>query len=293
MFRDHENPAAGYPTGYLYRDGARLSPHLPPHPYPPPHDQGRAIRLADPALSIPVVRNDSLPNVVLGCCTAGPECPANRLASAKRIKALPVQSQMNLAPSSANMASLLVYGISLPARSGPLVTADRRILGRAGRTSLTRTGGLGCGAMADDKADLSSPGGLASPGPGMGGWRVLELLGEAECMELLASGRLGRLFYTSRYGPTALPVTYRIDEGSVVLGTWDPSSLTRTCVLVSRRPTTRSPWKQTRSMWKRVRGGSCWCGERRIIWIPRPSACRSPMLGSSHGSKGYLRTSSG
>ena len=50
----------------------------------------------------------------------------------------------------------------------------------------------------------------------------MELLGEAECMELLASGRLGRLFYTSRYGPTALPVTYRIDEGSVVLGTWDP-----------------------------------------------------------------------
>ena len=76
--------------------------------------------------------------------------------------------------------------------------------------------------MADDKADLGSPGGPASPGPGTGGWRVLELLSEAECMELLASAMLGRLFYTSRYGPTALPVTYRIDEGSIVLGTWDP-----------------------------------------------------------------------
>jgi len=76
--------------------------------------------------------------------------------------------------------------------------------------------------MADDKADLGSPGGPASPGPGTGGWRVLELLDEAECMELLASAMLGRLFYTSRYGPTALPVTYRIDEGSIVLGTWDP-----------------------------------------------------------------------
>ena len=75
--------------------------------------------------------------------------------------------------------------------------------------------------MADDKADLSSPG-PASPGPGMGGWRVLELLSEAECMELLANRMLGRLFYTSRYGPTALPVTYRIDEGSIILGTWDP-----------------------------------------------------------------------
>jgi nitroimidazol reductase NimA-like FMN-containing flavoprotein (pyridoxamine 5'-phosphate oxidase superfamily) len=41
-------------------------------------------------------------------------------------------------------------------------------------------------------------------------------------MELLANGRLGRLFYTSRYGPMALPVTYKIDEGSIVLGTWDP-----------------------------------------------------------------------
>jgi nitroimidazol reductase NimA-like FMN-containing flavoprotein (pyridoxamine 5'-phosphate oxidase superfamily) len=76
--------------------------------------------------------------------------------------------------------------------------------------------------MSDDKADLSSVGGPASPGPGMGGWRVLDALGEAECMELLAGARQGRLVYTSRYGPTALPVTYIIDEGSVVMGTWDP-----------------------------------------------------------------------
>jgi nitroimidazol reductase NimA-like FMN-containing flavoprotein (pyridoxamine 5'-phosphate oxidase superfamily) len=41
-------------------------------------------------------------------------------------------------------------------------------------------------------------------------------------MELLANGGVGRLAYTSRYGPTALPVTYRTDEGSIVLGTWDP-----------------------------------------------------------------------
>jgi nitroimidazol reductase NimA-like FMN-containing flavoprotein (pyridoxamine 5'-phosphate oxidase superfamily) len=75
--------------------------------------------------------------------------------------------------------------------------------------------------MPDDKADLSSPGGPASPGPGVGDRRVLELLGDAECLELLASGGLGRLVYTSRYGPTALPVVYRIDEGSIVLGTWD------------------------------------------------------------------------
>ena len=41
-------------------------------------------------------------------------------------------------------------------------------------------------------------------------------------MELLASGGLARLVYTGPYGPTALPVVYTIDAGSIVLGTWDP-----------------------------------------------------------------------
>ncbi|HUL25968.1 MAG TPA: pyridoxamine 5'-phosphate oxidase family protein [Streptosporangiaceae bacterium] len=77
--------------------------------------------------------------------------------------------------------------------------------------------------MPDDKADLSSPGGPASPGPATGARRVVERLSEAECLDLLAAGGLGRLVYNSRYGPTALPVTYRIDEESIVLGTWDPA----------------------------------------------------------------------
>jgi pyridoxamine 5'-phosphate oxidase-like protein len=76
--------------------------------------------------------------------------------------------------------------------------------------------------MADDNADLSSPGGSAWPGPGADAWRLLERLSDAESLELLASGRFGRLVYNSRYGPMALPVTYTIDEGSIVLGTWDP-----------------------------------------------------------------------
>ena len=41
-------------------------------------------------------------------------------------------------------------------------------------------------------------------------------------MGLLADGGVGRLVYTSRYGPTALPVQYTISAGSIVLGTWDP-----------------------------------------------------------------------
>jgi hypothetical protein len=76
--------------------------------------------------------------------------------------------------------------------------------------------------MPDDEADLGSPSGSDLPGPGTGVRRVLELLGEAEVFKLLANGGLGRLVYTSRYGPTALPVTYKIHEGSIVLGTWDP-----------------------------------------------------------------------
>jgi nitroimidazol reductase NimA-like FMN-containing flavoprotein (pyridoxamine 5'-phosphate oxidase superfamily) len=76
--------------------------------------------------------------------------------------------------------------------------------------------------MPDDEADLSSASGSASPDPGVSARRVLERLGEAECMALLAGGGMGRLVFNSRYGPTALPVVYKIDEGSLVLGTWDP-----------------------------------------------------------------------
>ena len=77
--------------------------------------------------------------------------------------------------------------------------------------------------MPDDQADPGSPSIPAPPEPGASPWRVLERLSEAECIELLSSGGLGRLVYTNRYGPTALPVAYKIDGGSVVLGTWDPA----------------------------------------------------------------------
>jgi Pyridoxamine 5'-phosphate oxidase len=76
--------------------------------------------------------------------------------------------------------------------------------------------------MPDDEADLNSPSGSAAPDQGVDTRRVLERLSEAECMALLSRGGLGRLVYTSRYGPTALPVVYKIDAGSIVLGTWDP-----------------------------------------------------------------------
>jgi pyridoxamine 5'-phosphate oxidase-like protein len=74
--------------------------------------------------------------------------------------------------------------------------------------------------MPDENANLGSPGGSASPGANTR--RVLVPLSEADSLELLAGVGLGRLVYSSRYGPTALPVTYLIDAGSIVLGTWDP-----------------------------------------------------------------------
>jgi nitroimidazol reductase NimA-like FMN-containing flavoprotein (pyridoxamine 5'-phosphate oxidase superfamily) len=71
--------------------------------------------------------------------------------------------------------------------------------------------------MPDEEAS-----GSGSPDPGVNAWHVRERLDEAECMELLADEGMGRLVFTSRYGPTALPVVYKIDGGSMVLGTWDP-----------------------------------------------------------------------
>ena len=43
-------------------------------------------------------------------------------------------------------------------------------------------------------------------------------------MELLATGGVGRLVYTSRYGPVALPVEYMVYEGSVVVRAWAAST---------------------------------------------------------------------
>ena len=60
--------------------------------------------------------------------------------------------------------------------------------------------------MPDDEADLNSPSDSGSPGRAVGARRVVERLSEAECMELLASGGLGRLIYTRRYGLTAMPI---------------------------------------------------------------------------------------
>ena len=70
------------------------------------------------------------------------------------------------------------------------------------------------------KADPSSPGGSAPPGTALSSRRVAEQLDEAACLELLSTGRIGRLIYNSRYGPVALPSEYKMHDGSIVFRTY-------------------------------------------------------------------------
>ncbi len=48
---------------------------------------------------------------------------------------------------------------------------------------------------------------------------VLEHLDEAECLRLISPGGIGRIAYSGRYGPTVLPVNYRLHQGSIVFRT--------------------------------------------------------------------------
>jgi hypothetical protein len=70
------------------------------------------------------------------------------------------------------------------------------------------------------KGDPRSPGGSASPGAGVSPRRVVEQLYEDACLELLSTGRIGRLICNSRYGPVALPSEYKMQDGSIVFRQW-------------------------------------------------------------------------
>jgi nitroimidazol reductase NimA-like FMN-containing flavoprotein (pyridoxamine 5'-phosphate oxidase superfamily) len=53
---------------------------------------------------------------------------------------------------------------------------------------------------------------------------VLEELDEAECLRLIASGGIGRIGYSGRYGPTVMPVNYRLYDGTIVFRTTPDSA---------------------------------------------------------------------
>ncbi len=54
---------------------------------------------------------------------------------------------------------------------------------------------------------------------------VVEALEETECLSLIAGGGVGRIGYTSRFGPTVLPVNYHLYERTIVFRTGLHSSM--------------------------------------------------------------------
>jgi nitroimidazol reductase NimA-like FMN-containing flavoprotein (pyridoxamine 5'-phosphate oxidase superfamily) len=55
--------------------------------------------------------------------------------------------------------------------------------------------------------------------------RVIEELGEEECLRLISPGGIGRIAYTSRFGPAVLPVNYKLRDGAIVFRTAEHSPL--------------------------------------------------------------------
>ena len=55
--------------------------------------------------------------------------------------------------------------------------------------------------------------------------RVIEELDEAESLRLIAEGEIGRIAYTSRFGPAVLPVNYKWHDGAIVFRTARHSAL--------------------------------------------------------------------
>jgi nitroimidazol reductase NimA-like FMN-containing flavoprotein (pyridoxamine 5'-phosphate oxidase superfamily) len=49
--------------------------------------------------------------------------------------------------------------------------------------------------------------------------RVIVDLSEAECLDLISGGGIGRIAYTGRFGPVVLPVNYALQDGAVVFRT--------------------------------------------------------------------------
>ena len=54
---------------------------------------------------------------------------------------------------------------------------------------------------------------------------VAESIGEAECLQLISAGGVGRIGYTGRFGPTVVPVNYALYEGTIVFRTGQHSPM--------------------------------------------------------------------
>lgn len=54
---------------------------------------------------------------------------------------------------------------------------------------------------------------------------VTQFLEEAECLQLIAAGGVGRIAYTGRFGPTILPVNFALHERTIVFRTGEHSPM--------------------------------------------------------------------
>jgi transcriptional regulator with XRE-family HTH domain len=80
----------------------------------------------------------------------------------------------------------------------------------------------------DTSVDALSGGAVGVP-PGQRGpveEATLETLDERECRRLLTPGGVGRFVFTTRRGPVAVPVNYRMVDGDVVFRTAEDTTLT-------------------------------------------------------------------
>jgi len=51
----------------------------------------------------------------------------------------------------------------------------------------------------------------------------IQQLDEAECLRLISPGGIGRIAFTGRFGPTVLPVNYKLHDGTIVFRTQEDS----------------------------------------------------------------------
>ncbi|SDL73959.1 helix-turn-helix domain-containing protein [Nonomuraea jiangxiensis] len=76
------------------------------------------------------------------------------------------------------------------------------------------------GALETTVADLLGGGRDRPPGPGPAmAEPVLEVLEPEECLRLIAPGGIGRVAFQGSYGPTVLPVNYKLHDGAIVFRT--------------------------------------------------------------------------
>jgi nitroimidazol reductase NimA-like FMN-containing flavoprotein (pyridoxamine 5'-phosphate oxidase superfamily) len=80
-----------------------------------------------------------------------------------------------------------------------------------------------------DSASDNAQGTSAHPEPGgedaITQEPLLEKLDPDECLRLISLGGVGRVAYSGRFGPTVLPVNYKLHEGTIVFRTVQDSPL--------------------------------------------------------------------